>query len=390
MLSITTLFEPAPADEPEEPDEPDEHGDRRDAWTPLQEMLRARQPRAIVTPAILAVIVALFGVMVAVSGEVAFSPLTVDRWGAQSRPAVADGQWWRLLSAMWLHAHPLHLAVNALFLWQFGWYVERLLGPVVFLIVYLLAGVVATAVSLQFQASNGVTVGASGAIFGLIGVLLTVAMTSRGRGSLGEMVAELRPKLILIVVVNLILGVLVQGIDNAAHIGGLAGGLVLGWLVGRHSLDATPSPRLTVIPIVMTAAIAAAAVLSVGGRQDVRGEVTRVGMQIDRAEAAFQAARTDIEAGRRTPADVAAEAERTVLPLIHDAQGRADELMRAAMSQAHRWEVCLARYDDAWRRRVTGLRDGDAASVADGDARAAAAIRDISEMLARTSSENTR
>ena len=390
MLSITTLFEPAPADEPEEPDEPDEHGDRRDAWTPLQEMLRARQPRVIVTPAILAVIVALFGVMVAVSGEVAFSPLTVDRWGAQSRPAVADGQWWRLLSAMWLHAHPLHLAVNALFLWQFGWYVERLLGPVVFLIVYLLAGVVATAVSLQFQASNGVNVGASGAIFGLIGVLLTVAMTSRGRGSLGEMVAELRPKLILIVVVNLILGVLVQGIDNAAHIGGLAGGLVLGWLVGRHSLDATPSPQLTVIPIVMTAAIAAAAVLSVGGRQDVRGEVTRVGMQIDRAEAAFRAARTDIEAGRRTPADVAAEAERTVLPLIHDAQGRADKLLRAAMSQAHRWEVCLARYDHAWRRRVTGLRDGNAASVADGDARAAAAIRDISEMLARTSSENTR
>jgi len=247
--------------------------------------------------------------------------------------------------------------------------------------------VVASAVSLQF---HGLSVGASGALFGLVGVLLTVAMTSRGSGGLGEMVAELRPNLISIVVANLFLGFLMQGVDNAAHIGGLAGGLVLGWLVGRHSLDATPSPRLTVIPIVMTAAIAAAAVLSVGGRQDVRGEVTRVGMQIDRAEAAFRAARTDIEAGRRTPADVAAEAERTVLPLIHDAQGRADKLLRAAMSQAHRWEVCLARYDDAWRRRVTGLRDGDAASVADGDARAAAAIRDISEMLARTSSKNTR
>ena len=182
-----------------------------------------------------------------------------------------------------------------------------------------------------------------------------------------------------------------QGIDNAAHIGGLAGGLVLGWLVGRHSLDATPSPRLTVIPIVMTAAIAAAAVLSVGGRQDVRGEVTRVGMQIDRAEAAFRAARTDIEAGRRTPADVAAEAERTgAPPHPRRARSRRRTAARGRCRQAHRWEVCLARYDDAWRRRVTGLRDGDAASVADGDARAAAAIRDISKMLARTSSENTR
>ena len=82
-------------------------------------------------------------------------------------------------------------------------------------------------------------------------------------------------------------------------------------------------------------------------------------MQIDRAEAAFRVARGDFEAGRRTPADVADEAERTVLPVIHDAQGRADELLRAAtawarLSQAYRWEVCLARYDYAWRRRVRG------------------------------------
>ena len=306
--------------------------------------------------------------MVAVSGDVAFSSSTLVRWGAQFGPAVADGEWWRLLSAMWLHAHPLHLALNALFLWRFGDYVERLLGPVVFLIVYLLAGVVASAVSLQF---HGLSVGASGAIFGLVGVLLTVAMTSRGSGGLGEMVAELRPNLISIVVANLFLGFLMQGVDNAAHIGGLAGGLALGWLVGRHSLDATPSPRLTVIPIAMTAAIAAAAVLSVGGRQDVRGEVTRVGMQIDRAEAAYRVARRDIEARRRTPADVAAEAERTVLPLIHDAQGRADELLRAAAASAKRsqvfaWEgvprpvrLCMAAAGDgAARRRRRASRRG--------------------------------
>ena len=385
MFSPSNLSKSDPAVEDVEPDPDDEDVDRRAALPPLQEMLRARLPRLIVTPAILAVIVAIFVVMVAVSGEVVFSSVTLVRWGAQFGPGVADGQWWRLLSAMWLHAHPLHLALNAIFLWRFGDYVERLLGPVVFLIVYVLAGVVASAVSLQF---HGLSVGASGAIFGLVGVLLTVAMTSRGSGGLGQMVAELRPNLISIVVANLFLGFLMQGVDNAAHIGGLAGGLVLGWLVGRHSLDATPSPRLTVIPIVMTAAIAAAAVLSVGAREDLRAEAVRVGMQIDRVEAAYRVARRDIEARRRTPADVAAEAERTVLPLIHDAQGRADELLRAATAsarlwQAHRWEVCLARYDYAWRRRVTGLRDGDAASLADGDSRAAAAIRDFSLILAR-------
>ena len=297
MFSPSNLFKSDPAVEDVEPDPDDEDVDRRDAPASLQEMLRARLPRVIVTPAILAVIVAIFVVMVVVSGEVAFSSKTLVRWGAQFGPGVANGQWWRLLSAMWLHAHPLHLALNAIFLWRFGDYVERLLGPVVFLIVYVLAGVVASAVSLQF---HGLSVGASGAIFGLVGVLLTVAMTSRGRGGLGEMLAELRPNLISIVVANLFLGFLMQGVDNAAHIGGLAGGLVLGWLVGRHSLDATPSPRLTLIPIVMTAAIAAAAVLSVGARQDVRAEAARVGMQIDRAEAAFRVARADIAAGKRT------------------------------------------------------------------------------------------
>ena len=54
----------------------------------------------------------------------------------------------------------------------------------------------------------------------------------------------------------------------------------------------------------------------------------------------------------------------------------------AGVSQVYRWEVCLARYDYAWRRRVGGLREGDAAGVADGDARAAAAIRDVSRILA--------
>src|SRR6185295_6538417 len=106
------------------------------------------------------------------------------------------------------------LGLNALFLWRFGSYVERLLGHVVFLIIYVLSGVVASIVSLQFQPSNGLSVGASGALFGLVGVLLMVAMTSRGSGVLGDMLAELRPNLISVVVVNLMLGFMVQGIDN--------------------------------------------------------------------------------------------------------------------------------------------------------------------------------
>ena len=406
MLAASTLFPRAPA-----VDDVD-GGDgvpRGFVTVSLQDMLRARLPRLIVTPAILAVIVALYLVMAGTSGEFAFSPQTLDRWGAQFGPAIAAGQWWRLLTAMWLHANPLHLGLNALFLWRFGAYVERLLGPVVFFIVYLLSGVIASIVSLQFQAGNGLSVGASGALFGLVGVLLTVAMTSRGSGVLGDMLAELRPNLVSLVSTNLILGFMVPGIDNAAHIGGLCGGLALGWLVGRHSLDAIPPVRLLVLPILLTAALAAGAIAVGGGRHDARAEVVRVGAQIDEAEAAFRTARQEIQAGRRTASDVAAEAERTVLPFVHEAQLRADDLLRAAtarmsgaprepdgrvlkrnlptevnagMTLAHAWAATLAQYEEAWRMRIGGLRASEMARVAEADARIAIAIRNLSATLA--------
>jgi membrane associated rhomboid family serine protease len=397
MLSTTTLFPSSPNGDGVDDVEP---GDPRETAVSLQDMLRARLPRLIVTPAILAGIVAVFLAMAVTSGELGLSSRTLIHWGAQFGPAIAIGQWWRLLTAMWLHANPLHLALNALFLWRFGSYVERLLGHVVFLIVYLLAGVMASVVSLQFQASNGLSVGASGALFGLVGVLLMVAMTSRGSSVLGDMLAELRPNLISVVGINLMLGFMVQGIDNAAHLGGIGAGLFLGWLVGRHSRDAIPSPRVTVIPIVLTAILATAATVAVGQRDDVRTELAVVATQIDDAEAAFHEARRQIEAGRRTPAEVAADVERTVFPFIRDAQARAAKLTPAAPAAAPRrdtappdvrtqltveqaWQLCLAEYDYAWQLRVTGLRGGDAARILEGDQRAKTAVYILSRTLAR-------
>ena len=404
MLSATTLFPPAPNID----DVGDAaHADPRATVVSLQDMLRARLPRLIVTPAILVVIVAVFLAMVAASGEIGFSPQTLDRWGAQVAPKIAIGQWWRLLTAMWLHANPLHLGLNALFLWRFGSYVERLLGHVVFLIIYVLSGVVASIVSLQFHA-NGLSVGASGALFGLVGVLLMVAMTSRGSGVLGDMLAELRPNLMSVVTTNLMLGFLIQGIDNAAHLGGIGGGLVFGWLVGRHSLEAIPSARVTLIPIVMTAALATTAVAAAGWRHDVRTEVVRVGTQIDAAEDAFRVALTDIGAGRRTAADVANETERTVFPFVRAAQASAEALVsaastrgpastrdrdgrrdtpppdvRVALTDERAWTLFLAEYDYAWRLRVAGLRAGDPGRIVEGDKRAQTAIQNLSQALAR-------
>jgi rhomboid protease GluP len=216
-----------------------------DVRSSLADLLLARRPRLVVTPAIIAVDVAVFGAMVAQSGGVLFPPATLVRWGGLFPVLVVDGEWWRLLSSMWLHGHPLHLILNLVFLWQLGSIVERMLGPLTFLIVYVLAGVLAAAVSLQTLAFNGVSVGASGAIFGLVGALLAVAVMSRRIQGHGPLMAALQKRLIGVVLANLAAGFLIPGIDNGAHVGGLVGGLILGWLVGRDTVTTTPPPRWT-------------------------------------------------------------------------------------------------------------------------------------------------
>jgi rhomboid protease GluP len=380
----------------------------------LPDLLVARRPRLVVTPAIIAIDVALFVAMAALSGTVLFRSATLVRWGGLFPMAVADGEWGRLLTSMWLHAHPLHLILNLVFLWQLGSIVERMLGPLVFLIVYLLAGVLATAVSLQTLAPHGVSVGASGAIFGLVGVLLAVVMTSRRIPGLDRLMADLRTRLIGVTLANLVAGFIIPGIDNGAHVGGLVAGLALGWLVGRGAVLATPPPRRMLVPLALTAAIAATSIAVATRRidhgQSIAAEQQRFDAVNARAEASFRAAVADVQAGRRPGAEAADAIGRLVFPPLREAQARSDARVREAQArfraalarggstasadpargprgqafhEAHEWAGFLARYDEAWRVRLRGLHAGDAALIADGDARAARAVRFFSQRWVR-------
>ena len=370
----------------------------------LGDLLVARRPRLVVTPAIVAIDAALFAAMVATSGRVVFPSATLIRWGGLAPAAVVDGEWWRLLSSMWLHAHPLHLILNLLFLWQLGAIVERMLGPFVFLAVYLLAGVLATAVSLQTLGSHGVSVGASGAIFGLVGVLLAVVVTSRRIPGLGRLLGDLRRQLIGVTLANLVAGFIIPGIDNGAHVGGLVAGLILGWLVGRDAVLSTPPPRRVLLPLALTALLAATSVgvaMRVAASQTIATEQQRFDAVNAPAEASFRAAVADVRAGKRPGPEAADAIGRLVAPRIREAQARSDRLLREAQARfqataarrgatpvgdpragrdqafhdAYEWAVFLARYDEAWRIRLRGLRDNDAARIGDGDARAARAVR---------------
>lgn len=147
--------------------------------------------------------------------------------GAKINEFIVAGEWWRLVTPMFLHLNLLHIGVNSYSLFIFGPQVEALFGYRRYLILYLLAGV--SGVVLSFIMSPNPSVGASGAIFGLIGAMLVYLF--RHRKLFGEMGRRRLFDIGMVALLNLLIG-LSPGIDNWGHVGGLVGGAVLSWLIG--------------------------------------------------------------------------------------------------------------------------------------------------------------
>ncbi|HYK96109.1 MAG TPA: rhomboid family intramembrane serine protease [Candidatus Dormibacteraeota bacterium] len=143
------------------------------------------------------------------------------------RSAIQNGELYRLASVTLVHAGLLHLGLNMYALWIIGPIVEQAWGRRMFVLFYLLTAVAASTTS--FILSVGPAVGASGAIFGLIGVVL--AGTRAHHPILDRRSRQIVPQLGMLVILNLVIGFAVPGIDNAAHIGGLISGLWLGFVV---------------------------------------------------------------------------------------------------------------------------------------------------------------
>ena len=153
------------------------------------------------------------------------------RFGANFAPLTTGGEWWRLLTCTFVHFGILHLAFNMWALWDSGQLTERLFGNAWFLAIYLFAGVAGSLASMLWN-PQAISVGASGAVFGVFGALL--AYLVRQRGAIPpEMMNRLRISTSMFVTYSLFYGFAAAGIDNAAHLGGLAAGFVMGLIAAR-------------------------------------------------------------------------------------------------------------------------------------------------------------
>ena len=148
------------------------------------------------------------------------------QWGGNYKPAILAGEWWRMLSYMFVHAGGAHLLGNAFALLYIGMFLEPLIGKFRFGAAYVITGIFAGAASLYTHPAS-VGVGASGAIFGMYGVFLALLST---RFITGTQRKTMLRSLLFFIVYNLMMGL--QGnTDNAAHIGGLVSGLLIGYVL---------------------------------------------------------------------------------------------------------------------------------------------------------------
>jgi rhomboid protease GluP len=190
------------------------------------EMLKYLIPKGehYATSVLLDLNILMFVIMV-ISGVSILSPngLELLQWGANRRSEIENGEWWRLISYMFLHGGIMHMFLNIYGLVIAAIFVETIFGRIKYFILYFASGLCGGLASIYWY-ENTISVGASGAIFGLygsiLGLLLTNAFPKEGKKGILMLIGPY-------VVINLLFG-LAGGIDNAAHIGGLLSGAILG------------------------------------------------------------------------------------------------------------------------------------------------------------------
>jgi len=209
--------------------------------------------RVVVTYAILALIVVMYLASVIVDGSSQGFSFTSQisgealvQLGALYSPFIREqGEWWRLITVMFLHANLLHIGLNGFNLYVLGKQLEALFGPLRYTAIYFLGGLTGSILSFGLHSGNFLAVGASGAIFGLLGAMIGYFL--RQRNQFGQFGRRYLQSLLTTAGLNFALLLLIPGVDNIAHFGGLIGGLVVGYLSSPlYNFSQTPDGRLQI------------------------------------------------------------------------------------------------------------------------------------------------
>lgn len=172
--------------------------------------------------------------------------LVLER-GALIPATVAQGDWYRLLTSIFLHSGLIHLAFNMVALYFLGTFAELAFGRWRFFALYLISGLSGGLAYLYFGGFDQAAVGASGAIFGLLGSILGYALRRETFSWQNPVIRQL----LILLAINVWLGISIDNISNTAHMGGLTGGFVFGWLMAPTVYSRKKLHSLTPVAVVL-------------------------------------------------------------------------------------------------------------------------------------------
>lgn len=208
--------------------------------------------RAVIAYSLFALNIIIFVLMEFAGGST--NPATMLAFGVKSNFEINNGETWRFITPVFLHIGLLHLAFNSYALWIVGPQVEKLYGAPKFLLLYLLTGIAGVGASYWYHPFI-VSAGASGAIFGLFGVLLVFSF--KYRKTIPAFFSKALGKGILLTVgINLVIGFMIPQVDNSAHIGGLVAGALLAAVVPFQRPGEIPGKGLKAVQGVLVLMIA--------------------------------------------------------------------------------------------------------------------------------------
>ena len=347
----------------------------RPAPGPFDEALRGRARWVVATPVLAALSVGVFFCMLIAPGALS-DPETLVRWGGSFGPRTTNGEWWRLITAMFVHASFFQLLVNVAALVQMGVIVERLFGRLSFASLFLAAGLTSSVVSLSMH-PIGVATGASGSVWGVLGLYVTWLIAGTIRRS--PLTIPLTTILMTCPAVGLfVIYSMAAGFDGRAEMAGLVVGVVYGLVLAKDAGERTP-------PLLRAAATMGAVVLMavpvtvpLRGLTDVRPELERVAAIEHRTVSTYDSAVHHFTKGEIPVRELAELIDRTILPELQAARARLKQLV--GVPREHQPMVAaagdyLTLRERSWRVRADALRRINKATLRQADEMEDAAVR---------------
>ncbi|WP_125590341.1 rhomboid family intramembrane serine protease [Companilactobacillus jidongensis] len=171
-------------------------------------------------------------------------------FGAKTNDLVQEGQWWRLITPMFVHIGVLHILMNGFSIYYVGQILEPMVGHVRFFVIYILSGIMGNLASFAFGSSNAISAGASTSLFGLFAAFLALAVIYKEN----KFLSELGKSFLGLIVINLALDLTMSGIDIWGHIGGAIGGFLIGLALGLPGIK-RPNIIVRILALIVVAVI---------------------------------------------------------------------------------------------------------------------------------------